>query len=238
LPKPPKGRAASLAPGDPPLTNQNVPDAKKKTEPFQLINRLTMHWTAVPGAVSYDAQAALMPQSVPVGPLPNVQWTSLASMTTAREASWTGANKTGRRYCHRVRARNAQLVTSDWRTVCITRPNKASELSAGSGWQLKEADGYYLGEYLRGTGSGVIGRAYQGPFTLVGVVATKCNGCGSIRVRVGPGIVKTINLQSSKTRKQRVFKITLANATPNASTVVRVERVSGTPRVEGLGVAP
>jgi hypothetical protein len=241
LPKPPLGRAASLlAPGDPPVSNQNLPDAQKKTEPFQLINRLTMHWTGVPGAVSYDAQAGLVPLPPPKASPnpPSIQWTSLATMTTAREASWVGANKTGRRYCHRVRARNAQLTTSAWRTVCITRPHKASELSAGTGWELEEADGYYLNEYLRGTGDGIVGRAYKGPFKLVGVVATKCNNCGSIRVKLGPANIKTINLQSSKTRKKRVFKIPLQNATSSATHVIRIERVSGTPRVEGIGVAP
>ena len=253
--RPPAAARAALAPGDPPVSNAGLPDAKKKTELFQLSSRLVLHWTAVPGATSYDAQVALVPPTVGNAPPPPLPWTAIKTFTPELQADYTGAGLPGRTYCFRVRARNAQLVSSDWRTACTTHVAGAADLDASaSSWQRREGAGYHRGEYLHyKAGSGAIVLDLAKPFRHVAVVATRCPSCGSIRIAVkkvtqtvGDPLPKvktvasrTVTLTSSKTKTSRFFKLTLAEAlAPKSSYRLSVTRKSGTPRIEGAAGAP
>src|SRR5688572_9638121 len=110
---------------------------------------------------------------------------------------------------------------------------------------------------MRSTGAGHLKTKafrFDGETKRIAVVATVCPTCGKARV-TAMGVDKVLNFASGETKHRKVFVMKLVKPAPpqqppkppgipqgsgiapaiDVPTTVTVERVSGSPRIEGVG---
>jgi hypothetical protein len=107
------------------------------------------------------------------------------------DAGWT--------YCLSIRSRDRLGNVSPWSAPqCVTRMLDDRALAAGKGWSRMSASGLYGGSATRSTRKGAT-LSTKGTFRRVAVSALRCPSCGTVQVKAGGTVLKTLDLRSQRT---------------------------------------
>jgi hypothetical protein len=112
----------------------------------------------------------------------------------------------GRSYCVQVRSFDLSGNASAWSNQsCVAKPLDDRSMSRSSGWTLVSKSHFYLGTATSTSSRGRTLTRTHASLDRVGIVATTCTGCGSVRVYIGSHYVGTVNLHAASTHYRRVF---------------------------------
>ncbi|MGZ4592337.1 MAG: DUF1906 domain-containing protein [Actinomycetes bacterium] len=143
------------------------------------------------------------------------RWNGLFSpwtyLKTWQKTTATGKSKSlprGYDYCFSVRAHNRAGATTAWTPArCLARALDDRSLAASKGWARAKKSGYYDRTYTTTSRKGVTLTLRSARVARLGVVATTCPTCGTVRVTVTGKYVGTINLYSPTTRRQQMLTL-------------------------------
>ena len=123
-------------------------------------------------------------------------------------------------------------------TTCFGMPADDGQLQASGGFKRKFSNGAYGDDVSKAAKKGAALRFADGYFTNLALVATKCSGCGSVKVYVDGLVAATISLSSATTKKRRVIPIDFdpGDVVHVARTVDIVTTSDKPVLIEGLGV--
>jgi subtilisin-like proprotein convertase family protein len=222
-------------------------DATAPTTPVQggALNRAVQVSTSFKPAWSAsdpESGVAYYYPTVWTRPYTSATFTAVSALGSVRATSKTYAGAAGNTYCFTTYARNfVFLYSPESAYKCTAVPVNNTSLIHSAGWTQKTGLGYYKNTYSQAKtqGSSLTLNAIVGD--RVGIVATKCPGCGVIDVFIdtggGPVFLKRFNLNATTTLKKRVLLVpafAVPNTTGNLTVVVAS---SGKPvRIEGVGV--
>jgi hypothetical protein len=116
----------------------------------------------------------------------------------------------------------------------FTVPVPSSKLRASSGWTKGTQFGYFFNGYSTTKRKGASLSAARAGTRSVVLVATRCPGCGSVKVTYGKKVIRKISLAASARRKRQLIAVgSWATAHRGRFSVVTL---SGKPvTIEGLG---
>jgi len=161
-------------------------------------------WTgtdAGSGLASYDVRYRRAAYNGTFG-----SWTAPSSWQATTASSAVLALTKGYDYCVQVRARDKAGNVSGWSaTRCVTRALDDRALAKSSGWTRKTGKGYYLNTFTVTTRAKAALTRTGARVDRVGIIATKCKGCGTVGVYVGKKLIGKINLAAKTTRKQQLI---------------------------------
>ena len=206
------------------------------TTTFFLVNPIPVAWSATDastGVASVDARWA----STPYNGAPSAwAYPSGVQGTTQSAVSFPPPQR-GATYCFAVRARDRAGNTSAWSTPrCTGVPVDDATLSATSGWQRGHATGYYAGTYTAASAANQTLTLTGVRMRHLGIVATRCPGCGKVGVYLNGTLLKTVDLQSGSTLRQQL--ISVADWTSLHTGTVRITTMTnGKPvAIDGLAI--
>ena len=140
----------------------------------------------------------------------------------------------GQEMCVRVRSRDRVGLYSPYTEQCTARPLDDRSLRPSTGWKrLTEVNA--LGRTTTTAARRGVSLATAGTVTArrIGVLATTCRTCGSVKVYVGSTYVGTAKLTSSTTRARQMKYLPLL-AAPRTGRVTLRTTSSAPVRVDGL----
>ncbi len=187
-----------------------------------------MYW------LNEDGTSAPQPKSVALASLPtwtlspqvNVTWTTQASevelqrqvsrATSGSPGPWVQLAKpastptmvglaAGSTNCFRARDTTDTGAWAPGPSVCTTAPVDDRGLAGRKGWKQISAKSYYRGTALKTTSKNRSLRLAVTQSKSVVLVAMTCPKCGKVKLTWKGGAAKTVNLKSSKTRRQVVI---------------------------------
>ncbi len=167
------------------------------------------------------------------GPWTTGAWTSGA----ASSSSWTAQQ--GQTTCESARAEDTQGNVSAWvaPATCRQVPVDDAALTRSAGWSTTSDERLWNGSASTTRQQGAV-LSLPGVVraSRLGVVATTCSGCGTVRVMVGSHVFNTIRLDSSAVSRQKVLMLPEL-VTARSGTVKLVVRSSGKKvQIDGLVV--
>jgi hypothetical protein len=111
----------------------------------------------------------------------------------------------GHELCWRARSHDEDGLVSSWAFACTKLADDDTALSRSEGWSTVHGDRYYLGAASQATQRGATLSLTVATGGL-GILATTCPSCGTIRLYVDGQPYDTISLRSSTTRdRQTVY---------------------------------
>jgi bacillolysin len=200
---------------------------------FQRAKAFLVSWSALDdesGVASYDVRyrKGTAPRNIGSG---FTTWKEASSSTSAR---FTG--RPGTTYCFSARGRDAAGNESDWSAEnCTSVPANNTQMAHQGDWARKKTPGFYLRTVSVSSTKGS-SLSMEVNAKRLAVVATKCQGCGSIKVLLGKSLLKQISLAANTTSKKQLIPVAKFTA-PRTGAVRIVVTSAGKPvRIEGLGV--
>ena len=139
--------------------------------------------------------------------------------------------------CFRTRASDDWGNSSGWSPQrCTTLPLDDRALT-GTNWNRTADEGSYLGTISSSNAAGAVLTRTDVNATRLGVVVTRCPGCGRLQVRWRGSLVGTVDLTAPSVRRKVVILLP-ALASPGVGTVTLVAAPAGAnpARVDGLAV--
>lgn len=125
--------------------------------------------------------------------------------TSSTKGSFRG--RAGFTYCMRVRGVDADGNTGRWsRAKCTTVPLDDRRLDHTQGWRERTQKGAYFGTVLR-TQRHRATIFYDTNAKHIAVLATTCNGCGSLRIWLDNEFLKKISLNSATTKNRQLLNV-------------------------------
>ena len=116
----------------------------------------------------------------------------------------------------------------------FTVPVPSAKLNASSGWTRGTEIGYFFSGYATTRKKGATLSAARAGTRAVALVATKCPGCGSVKVTYAGKVLKRVSLVASSTRRRQLIPIVSWSAAHGGK--VSVTSLSGKQvTIEGLG---
>lgn len=160
-------------------------------------------------------------------------WQQPARWTTTTATSGTLTVAPGFEYCVHVRATDSAGNVGAWSSpTCVARALDDRKLTATGSWLRQTGSPFYLQTISAAKSPGVQLELDGAQLSQIGVVATVCSTCGSLRVVVGSAVVGTINLHASNFHNRKVFM--LPAFTRRTRTVHLITASSGMVRVDGV----
>ena len=196
--------------------------------PFQKAKRFGVAWTKP----SAEADVRYRKATSSAGFGDYVIWKTGATSTSA-----TYEGRPGNTYCFSARSRNADdglFVFSAARCTAVPLDDRA--LTAKGTWNRSKGNGYYLNTFSASSTKGSsLSRNVRAK--RVALLATKCPGCGTVKVFLGKKLLKKVSLAASSTQKKRLIGIaSFSNAKAGKIRIV-VITAGKTVKIEGLGVS-
>jgi hypothetical protein len=192
----------------------------------------TINWNAADnvGVKSYDVRYRAAPYNAST----YGAYVTFKSATTATSGVFTGV--AGRTYCFSVRARDAYSNLGVWGTpFCVGFPVDERTMTAAGTWTKVSSSSYYLSTGMTSTSAGATLKlpvAYRRLY----LVATKCSGCGSVKVYRGSTLLQTVNLASSSSVFKAVIPIEISSTLRTGTVTVTQASAGHRVTIEGLGV--
>ena len=157
-------------------------------------------------------------------------WSSPAAVATG-PVSMSLAMGTTR--CAQVRSRDAVGATSAWSSpVCTARALDDPSLSASTGWRKVSGAAYYGGGIRTSKVKGSTLTLKGAHIDRVGLVVTKCAGCGSLDVLVNGKVFKTVSLSAPSTHNRVI--VMFGSFAYKTATVALRSRSRNLVKVDGL----
>jgi len=143
--------------------------------------------------------------------------------TNGHTLSWNVS--AGYTYCFEARATDLSGNTSPWSgQSCTMRALDDRSMALHTGWTRKTDARFYNQTYTMATSTGRSLTRTAAVTDRLGIVATLCSRCGSVRVYIGSHYVGTINLYAASTHFRHV---SLLGAFTARSGTVTVKTTSG-----------
>jgi uncharacterized delta-60 repeat protein len=157
--------------------------------------------------------------------------------TTSSYGAFTGS--AGRTYCFEARGEDRAGNTGSWGPrSCMAIPVNDRSLSRSGTWSSVSSSGYYLGTASRSTSSGAKLTLSSVKYRRLAIVATKCSGCGTVKVYLGSSTtpLATISLSASSTRRRQVITVDVSAALKSGTITIRQSSGGKPVIIEGLAV--
>jgi subtilisin-like proprotein convertase family protein len=202
-------------------------------KPFQTSARFYPTWSATDPQTSVDLYRAYMFHAPWNG---GFVFDGRFATTHNQTAPFNGS--AGNSYCPFVVAydivRNA--TASAFPGKCTAVPvNNTSLLHQGT-WAKKTATGYYMNTYSQTSHAGASLKLVGVVANRLGLIVTKCPGCGTVDVFLNTTFLKRVNLNATTTRHKQVVAL-VPFASESTGDVTITVHSSGKPvKIEGLGV--
>jgi uncharacterized delta-60 repeat protein len=201
---------------------------------FSRSRTLRLAWRAsddITGVRTYDVRA----RSAKASRSSYGAWALFRSKTGKRSATFTA--KPGRTWCFAVRARDYAGNVGAWSAArCTAVPLDERSTAADGVWSEEGGRHDYLRTLLV---SGHAGDQLSAKvaFRRLALLVRTCDGCGKVQVLLGGKVLKTIDLDSARTR-HRVLRTVVSGSTMQAGTL-RLRQVSGgrTVAIDGVAVS-
>jgi hypothetical protein len=191
-----------------PSTDTTVPTATMKPlAPGVAATAITVAWSASDPANSdgspsgvYNATARVRWAAWKGGGFSS--WHTVGT-TTASRLRWNVT--AGYTYCFQVRATDLSGNTSPWSgQSCTMRALDDRSMTLHTGWTRESDARFYNQTYTQATSTGRSLTRTQAVTDRLGIVATLCSRCGSLRVYISGHYVGTVNLYASATHFRHV----------------------------------
>ena len=72
----------------------------------------------------------------------------------------------------------------------------------------------------------------------ISLLATVCKGCGTVEVRLGKRLLKTINLHARATRTRQIRPALVATGIRRGTLTIKVVTQGKAVRIDGIGLSP
>ena len=202
---------------------------------WEASSSIAVDWGAMPlfaPVTSYDVRYTVNPDEdhAPVW----VSWREATTNTHAILRVQPGAT-----YCIGARAHDADGVVSDWAESCTTLPKDDAAFTASSDWVRIKGSRFFGGSALRTTEVGATLKLTGVDTWGLGILATTCPTCGSIKVSVGRQTLDTVSLRSLDTVNRKLV-VWSDNGEEGSRGTVRIKVVSsGRPVIiDGILLGP
>ena len=164
-------------------------------------------------------------------------WKTVTKATTARKGTLTAA--AGGTFCLSTRGRDWAGNVGAWgNPSCVALPVDDVSLAKAGSWTGVTGSAYYLGTARRSTDRGATLSLAGADYRHLALVATKCPGCGTVKVFRGSTLLAKVPLGSASTHNHVVIPID--GAAKVRSGTIRVKAVSGGNKpvvIDGLGIS-
>jgi hypothetical protein len=146
----------------------------------------------------------------------------------------TPAIEQGQTVCVAARSFDEVGNVSPWSAPsCTTRPYDDARLDATAGWNRLTGQSFWMNTVTRTSASGQTLSRNSVYLNRVGILASVCNGCGAVVVKVGDTRIGRISLDARATSHRKVRLLPAFTATNDVVTIRSV--TSGrTISVDGL----
>jgi hypothetical protein len=201
---------------------------------FRTRTTIPLDWSASSdpqtGIDHYSVQQRDAPPGQPFGP-----WEDGGTFPgTSHDAT----GDPGHTYCFRVSATNGAGLTSDWsQTRCTSLPRDDRDLTASDFWELETGANYYLGTFLL---SARRGQTLTEDVTAkrLSLIATRCPGCGTVKVFLDAELLKQISLANETLKKRRVLPIANFSEERTGTVTIKIISRAKPVQIDGLGASP
>jgi hypothetical protein len=168
-------------------------------------------------------------------------WNFEAPVTWQAATASTGAlftGTSGRTYCFSARATDASLNSSDYGAEkCTAVPVNNTALKHKGAWAKKKGKGYFLGTFSLSSAQGASLVLANVEAKRLAIVATRCPGCGTIKVYLGSKLLRRIRLAASSVKKRQVIEVATFDAVRSGKLRVVVTSSGRPVKIEGVGVS-
>ena len=196
-------------------------------------NAWPVRWSAVPGTrpvASHDVRYRRAAWNGSFG-----GYATWLSATAATGARFTGSP--GSTYCFSARARDTLGLVSPWTAeTCTAVPLDDRSLRRYGSWAAGTSSSYFRSTYLRSYSygsrlvrTGVVARQ-------IGLLATTCRTCGSVRVYWGSTLLRTVSLYSPTTQYRRPLIVTTFAAARSGTLTIVVSSSGRAVVIDGVAI--
>lgn len=211
------------------IGNGEVPPA------FETGATFTVHWTGTDPethVAGFDVRYRRAPFGSPFGDYvvwqPNVQ-----GLTSAKFTDTPGST-----YCFSARATNRAGTTSDWSAeACTAVPIGVRAFAPRAPWATKPGDGYYLGSFTIASKRGATLTRARLTARRLGILATRCHGCGTIAVRWNGRTLRSFSLGAASTQKSVLLQLPPFASAQRGTLTVSVLSDGKPVKIEGLAAS-
>lgn len=161
--------------------------------------------------------------------------------STWKSGAGTSANFTGTsgsNYCFDVAITdNVGNVSAYGADQCIAIPLNNTGFTHSTGWTKSTGSGYFLSTFSKSSKLGASLTKSGVKAKYLALVATKCKGCGKVKVYMGSTLLKTIDLSATSTKKGQVIPIKQWSSVTTGKVTIKVATSSKPVIIEGLGIS-
>lgn len=199
--------------------------------PFDLQNPIPLFWSSSSdpesGVDSYVVQRRTSPAMNAFGP-----WRNLATSTTS---SATASARPGYTYCFRVAAVNGAGLQSDWSEErCTASPLDDRALDASPGW-AQETGGLHYRNTITTTARRGATLEREVSAKQLALVATRCPGCGTVKVLFQGALVKKVALDSASMERKQIVPLPAFGSRRTGLVKIKVVTRRKPVLIDGLG---
>lgn len=155
--------------------------------------------------------------------------------TTAGTFSLTATK--GTTYCFTVVAVDRAGNRSAARTGCTASALDDRQLTASTGWSRPNSSAFYAGTVTTAAKSGLVLTRTGVKAKRISLIATKCNGCGTVGVYLNGVLQKQISLNNGGTTKHKQIIPVILYSTVKTGTVTIRTLNAGRVNFDGLGIS-
>jgi uncharacterized repeat protein (TIGR01451 family) len=203
--------------------------------PFQTGTDIQLGWSAVDsgtGVFRYDVRYR---RATPAGRFEAAtMWQTRTARTTALFSGEAGFT-----YCFAVRAVDGAGNESRYSTEkCTAIPLDDTALTRRGRWAREGSKTAFNGATVRSStrGASLVIRNVRAK--RISLLATTCKRCGTVEVRLGARLLKTVSLDAKTTRTRQVLPVLLATGLRSGTLTIRVTTQGRPVRIDGLGLSP
>lgn len=144
----------------------------------------------------------------------------------------------GTNACFSATATDTLGATSEpSREVCTAVPVNNKSFIHSKGWKKKNAEGHFLNSFSTATKKGARLRLENVRAKRLALVATKCRGCGVVKVMRGKKLLKRIDLNARRAKKKQIINVTIFSSVTRGTIKILISSNGKPVKIEGLGVS-
>jgi hypothetical protein len=205
---------------------------------FPKSTKIPVDWTATDGGAgsgvaAYDVRYRAAPAGGSFGDY--VGWQARMVATSATLTAVPGTT-----YCLSARAWDTAGNVSGWSAErCSTVPLDDGALAATGSWTRAggAGSGYYLNTVSRSVAAGATLASPSVTAKRIGLLVTKCAGCGSVDVLWNGSLLATVNLAGTATEKKQLVKLPALAGVQSGVVTIRVKSSGQTVEIDGVAVS-
>jgi hypothetical protein len=165
---------------------------------FQTQTDIELNWQANEAA-NYDVRQRNAPHNAGFG-----NFFTWMARTPTTGGVFEGV--AGRTYCFSARAADPALNVSEYGGEgCTAIPVNNMALRHRGPWMKKKGNGHFLDTFSNARSQGASLQLDNVQAARLALVATKCRGCGTVKVFFGRKLLRTVRLGASSTKKNQIF---------------------------------